>query len=111
MLSFKDYLTEDHKDVESLASHLKSKYPLDTLHLGSDGSNVDIHRIDVKKEHQGKGVGSKVINHISDWAKKHGHKSVSLVSNVEHKKGKSGFYDKLGFKKTHRGSSLYRKDL
>jgi GNAT superfamily N-acetyltransferase len=110
MISFKEFIKE-HKDVESLANHLKSKYPLDKLHLSSDGHTVDINRIDVKKEHQGKGVGSKVINHVSDWAKKNGHKSVSLVSSLEHSKGKIGFYDKLGFKKMHRGSQLYKKEL
>jgi GNAT superfamily N-acetyltransferase len=60
-----------------------------------------IDNVQTKKEFQGKGYGTKLINKAIDLAKKNKVDSIELVVNKENKIAKK-LYEKTGFKKTNK---------
>jgi GNAT superfamily N-acetyltransferase len=81
---------------------LKQKYPeLEELHLsGKPDRPVSIHSIRVKSEHQGEGIGTKVLNDVKEYASKH---KIPVILTPEADRGKkeklAQFYKNNGFTK------------
>jgi GNAT superfamily N-acetyltransferase len=77
----------------------ENNQPIGMGRLVGDGIYYTVVDVVIKPEHQGKGIGSKVINMILDYATNAtpigGRTSVQLIAV----KGKEMFYEKMGFKK------------
>lgn len=59
----------------------------------------------VKKELQGKGIGTKLIAFLVEFAKSHGYESIWAVSSAD-KKNAHAFYEKQGFNDPVKGFRL-----
>jgi diamine N-acetyltransferase len=84
--------------------------PLDEIDP-EDG--VYIWRLMVGSDHQGKGIGSKILEHVFEYVKGRGYPYV-YTSVVEGEHSPKGFYMKLGFEPTGRvpeGETELRKAL
>lgn len=61
--------------------------------IGDWGSTYQIVDMAVEPEHQGRGIGSRIMDHLMDYLKRNAPESayVSLIADVD------GFYEKYGF--------------
>lgn len=60
-------------------------------------SFCEINGLVIDKDHQGKGIGKRLIERVKQWAKEQGNKKVSLRCNVKRTETHE-FYKHLGFK-------------
>ncbi len=67
----------------------------------SEGEKTKLHKIYVLPSAQGKGLGKKLINEVSDQAKANGQKSLLLNVN-KFNQSAIDFYGYLGFKEAYR---------
>lgn len=58
-----------------------------------------LFRLGVRKDFQGKGVGTKLLDHCKELARKEGVKEVGLYAEVDNDR-LSEFYEKRGFKRS-----------
>lgn len=116
MMTFSQFLTESEApkftSAEHVRNHVEKHYPGVDLSLhdspASHGPHTHLSMIEVPKEHQRKGVGSKIMKHVCDYAD-HAGRTVTL--SPEHRgKGQPSkakledWYKDFGFK-----SNLGRK--
>lgn len=67
MMKLKNLLIER---VESWANSIESKYNLKSFFVSEYKDKIILDSIIIKKEDRGKGIGSKVINELCDYADK-----------------------------------------
>lgn len=124
--TYGDYISYEHIDDEFNVEKLISEFPkyinskdYTVYIISSDGKNVgiielgiyedkykedmtgigEIRSFHIKKEFQGQGIGSKVIEFAKNELKERGYKTICLwVKKQNHKAIK--FYEKFGFKRT-----------
>jgi GNAT superfamily N-acetyltransferase len=96
------------KKINSL-THLKKRIKQAKMFILKDRNKIvgtiDLKKNEVKgvyvhKDYQGTGLGSKLLNFIEEYAKKHGHRLIWLECN----KSAYGFYTKRGYKCVERES-------
>jgi predicted GNAT family acetyltransferase len=89
------------KIVENL-SDIEGKYPTAKLDLYESGDNINLSRIVLPKSERGAGVGSKIMQDITDYADKVG-KKVGVTPDTTFggtsKSRLENFYKRFGFKK------------
>jgi len=55
--------------LKSFVDKTRSEHPeLDSLYIYPRGDDIRLDTIQIKKEHRGSGIGSKIINKIKDYA-------------------------------------------
>ncbi len=72
------------------------------------GKTCELHRIGVKREFQGKGVGGKLLKELIKTARERGACEIVLEVNEKNKKA-INFYRKLGFSKISERENYYGK--
>lgn len=85
--SFRQFLNEEHDDLERFASHLETKHGA-KVHLGHHHNGaIHLYHLEVPKEKRKTGIGSAIMTDINKYADEHG-KRVTL--NPAHKDDKFG---------------------
>jgi GNAT superfamily N-acetyltransferase len=78
-------ITESDVELDSFVESTKKEHPeLKALYMHPRGDDIKLDTIAIHKEHQGSGVGSKVIEKIKDFADTH-KKRVILTAGVRDK--------------------------
>jgi GNAT superfamily N-acetyltransferase len=89
--------------VQKLCQDIEKSYPLVEFRIDCKNNILDLLSITVKPEFQRQGIGTAIIEELIDWCKGNGVKEIMLMSSPKARP----FYEKLGFTKRWRGSSLY----
>lgn len=63
-------------------------------------ANGEVLVVAVRPGHEGKGIGRTVLKHVVDWLKAEGHTEIWLCANPEPDIRATGFYRKLGWRRT-----------
>lgn len=99
-MKLKNLLTEN---IESWANSIESKYNLKSFFVSEFKDKIKLDTIIIKKEDRGKGIGSKVMNELCDYADKT-QKTICLTPAVKDDfQGTTSqsrlidFYKKFGF--------------
>lgn len=73
------------------------------------GESCEVHRIGVKKEFQGKGIGGKLLKELIKLSKERGVKQVILEVNEKNHRAIS-LYKRFGFVKISERKNYYKSD-
>lgn len=65
-----------------------------------DGATGEVQVVAVRPDHEGRGIGKRLLTMVQDWLFSEGHKEIWLLANPDPGIRASGFYRNLGWRKT-----------
>lgn len=89
--------------IHQLVKELEAQFPLKILFASEDDLQIRLHQLEVETKNKNKGIGTRVIIALQDYAKKQ-NKPITLEAqaNPGKKTALNRFYRHLGFKKPGR---------
>lgn len=67
-----------------------------------DGASGEMLVVAVRPEHEGRGIGGRLLDEVETWLFAQGHEKIWLLANPDPEIRASGFYRKRGWQKTGR---------
>ncbi|XZF13549.1 GNAT family N-acetyltransferase [Chitinophagaceae bacterium MMS25-I14] len=89
---------DDFRLSRPVAAFFQSHYPDEEMeyHAESDGDEFYIDALSVRKDQQGKGIGSILIDAACKWGRELGHRRIGLLVDDENPAARR-LYERLGF--------------